>query len=296
MTSINSDSAIGLTRSVQGLRARVSTWRETGKRVALIPTMGALHDGHLSLIQIGRDHADKTVASIFVNPRQFGPTEDLATYPRGEAEDLRLLAAAKCDLVFIPTKAEMYPDGYQTSIDVAKISQGLCGASRPQFFGGIATIVCKLLNQCQPDIAVFGEKDFQQLQLIKRMVRDLDLPVEIIGAPILREKDGLAMSSRNRYLTPKERLIAGQMNQILRQACRKITTGTKVQSALTAARTDLVKAGFDMIDYLEIRRASDLYPLGPEALSQTDLETARIFVATMLGKTRLIDNMKVAVT
>ncbi len=293
MTSINSDSAIGLTRSVQGLRARVSTWRETGKRVALIPTMGALHDGHLSLIQIGRDHAVKTVASIFINPRQFGPTEDLATYPRGEAQDLDHLAAAKCDLAYIPSQEEMYPDGYQTSIDVAEISQGLCGASRPQFFGGIATIVCKLLNQCQPDVAVFGEKDFQQLQLIKRMVRDLDLPVEIIGAPILREKDGLAMSSRNRYLTTKERLIAGQMNQILQQACLKVTKGTKVQTALAAARADLVKAGFDMIDYLEIRRSNNLQPLGPDALSQTDLNTARIFVATMLGKTRLIDNMKV---
>ena len=204
------------------MRARVKAWRDAGEKVALIPTMGALHDGHLSLIQVGRDFARRTVASIFVNPRQFAPHEDFDAYPRTEQDDLDRLSAAGCDLAFLPTPEEMYPAGFQTSVSVSEVTQGLCGASRPVFFGGITTVVTKLLNQCQPDVAVFGEKDYQQLVVIRRLVKDLDLPVEIIGAPIRREADGLAMSSRNRYLSEEERAIAGQLNKVKRSACMEI--------------------------------------------------------------------------
>ncbi len=293
MTNINSDSTIGLTRSVQGLRARVSSWRDAGQKVALIPTMGALHEGHLSLVRAAKEFADRTVTSIFVNPRQFAPHEDLETYPRNEQQDIDLLSEIGCDLAYVPTPDQIYPEGYQTAITVEHVAQGLCGGSRPVFFGGIATVVCKLLNQCQPDIAVFGEKDFQQLLVIKRMVRDLDMQVEIVGAPIKREDDGLAMSSRNRYLSEAERKIAGRLNQIMREASKSMAKGDAVDDTLKKAKADLLEAGFNNIDYLEVRHSEDLKPLGPEPLSDVDLLYARLFAASMLGKTRLIDNMKI---
>ena len=204
-----SKSPLPVVRTVAELRAVVAGWKAAGERVAMIPTMGALHSGHLSLIALGRERAQRTVASIFVNPAQFAPHEDFDAYPRGEAEDAAKLAEAGCDLLFAPNAREMYPEGFATTVNVAKgVSEPLEGLSRPHFFGGVATVVAKLLIQCGPDIAIFGEKDYQQLLVIKRMARDLDLPVEILGGPTTRERDGLALSSRNAYLTPDERKAA----------------------------------------------------------------------------------------
>ena len=188
-------------RTVQNLRAQLAKWREDGERIALVPTMGALHAGHLSLIAIARSNADRVVASIFVNPAQFGPREDLARYPRDEAGDIGKLAAAGVDLVFIPETAEMYPSGFATRVSLPSLTDDLCGASRPNHFEGVATVVTKLLLQCAPDVAVFGEKDYQQLLMIKRLVRDLDIPLRIVAGPIVRETDGLALSSRNSFLS-----------------------------------------------------------------------------------------------
>ena len=283
MSTANADSSIGVARSVANLRSRVGVWRENRETIALVPTMGALHQGHLSLVAKARAIADRTVASIFVNPKQFAAHEDLDTYPRDEARDLELLQNAGCDLAFIPSPEQMYPDGFQTSVSVAEVSQGLCGASRPQFFGGIATVVCKLLNQCRPDYAIFGEKDFQQLLVIKRMARDLDLNVEILGAPIVRESDGLAMSSRNAYLSTEERSIAGHLNKTLAAMAESIEKGDALENVIDTGRKNLINAGLTEIDYLDIRNARDL--------SATDLTgELRIFAAVMLGKTRLIDN------
>ncbi|MES2034359.1 MAG: pantoate--beta-alanine ligase, partial [Pseudomonadota bacterium] len=190
-------------RTVAELRAQVSAWKAQGLRVAMVPTMGALHAGHLSLVRLGNQLADRTVASIFVNPTQFAPHEDFDSYPRGEGQDAALLAQAGCGLLFAPTAAEMYPDGFSTTVNVTGgVASPLEGQSRPHFFGGVATVVSKLLNQCRPDVAIFGEKDYQQLAVIRRMARDLDLGVEIVGGPTMREADDLARSSRNAYLTP----------------------------------------------------------------------------------------------
>ena len=282
---------MGVARTVSALRARVDAWRADGLTVAFVPTMGALHDGHLSLITHGAALADKVIASIFVNPTQFAPHEDLATYPREEVRDLDLLQGAGCHLAFIPPAEEMYPPGFQTAVAVKEISQGLCGGSRPHFFGGVATVVCKLLNQCRPDFAVFGEKDFQQLLVIRRMVRDLDMDVEIIGAPIIREEDGLAMSSRNVYLTDDERAVAGGLNKALAAMAAALEDGETVEAVLKSGRADLERRGFENIDYLEIRNADDLSE--PEDGPAT--VPLRILAAAMVGKTRLIDNWPVEI-
>jgi pantoate--beta-alanine ligase len=300
MAPVNNDSApdgtysLDVAHSVAGLRAHVHAWRMDGKTVGFVPTMGALHEGHLSLVRLAKEKADKVVASIFVNPTQFAAHEDLGTYPRQEAEDIDKLKSAGCDFVFLPTVEEMYPEGASTSVKVDGLSDGLCGTSRPHFFGGVATVVAKLLNQCQPDIAIFGEKDYQQLLIIKRMVRDLAIPVEIIGGPLVREADGLAMSSRNAYLSAEERQVAGQLNVIMRAACQEISHGGPIDDAINKARSALHKAGFDNIDYLEVRSGQDLSLLGPTPLSKDDLGNARLFAASMLGKTRLIDNMPIS--
>ncbi len=280
------DSQIGVVRTVKALRARISAWRARGHSVGLVPTMGALHDGHISLVRRSNTLAGRTVASIFVNPAQFAPHEDFASYPRQEGHDLDLLRKAGCRLAFIPSPGEMYPEGFQTSITVPEIAQGLCGASRPHFFGGVATVVCKLLNQTRPDIAVFGEKDYQQLLVIRRMVKDLNMAVEIVGAPIVREADGLAMSSRNAYLTAGERLVAGRLNKILADMAKRLEAGADTEESLRFGRDALSGAGFATIDYLEVRSADQLVPAGPGALKSA----ARIFAAVILGKTRLIDN------
>ncbi|MDB5456562.1 MAG: pantoate/beta-alanine ligase [Caulobacter sp.] len=285
-----SQPSLATVRGVAELRAQVRAWKAAGQSVALIPTMGALHEGHLSLIRLGRQRADRTVASIFVNPKQFAPHEDFDAYPRGEAHDAELLASVGCDLLYAPTGAAMYAPGFATAIQVGGVSEPLEGAARPQFFGGVATVVAKLLIQAEPDVAVFGEKDYQQLRVIQRLARDLDLPVEILGAPTARDADGVALSSRNAYLTPAERAAAVALPRALAEAARAVAAGGRVDSVEAAAVTALAAAGFGPIDYVEVREAGDLSRLGPGPIGAA---SARILAAAKLGKTRLIDNMAV---
>lgn len=280
------DSQMGVARTIKALRARVDAWRSQGLTVGLVPTMGALHDGHLSLIRRSHGLAQRTVASIFVNPAQFAPTEDFSAYPRQESVDLEMLQKAGCHLAFVPAPEEMYPEGFQTSVAVGAVAQGLCGASRPHFFGGVATVVAKLLNQTRPDVAVFGEKDYQQLLVIRRMVKDLNMSVDIIGAPILREADGLAMSSRNAYLTPEGRAVAGKLNGVIAGMAEKLSGGAAVDAILAEGRAAIEGAGVDRLDYLEVRSADLLESMGPGPLTKP----SRVFVAAIVGRTRLIDN------
>ena len=280
---------IAIIRTVADLRAQVAAWRSTGERVALVPTMGALHEGHLSLIALAKTKADRVVASVFVNPTQFGPNEDFDAYPRGEARDAELLAGAGCDLLFAPTVAEMYPQGFSTTVNVTGVTEPLDGAARPGHFAGVATVVSKLLLQCGPDVAIFGEKDFQQLQVIKRVVRDLDIPVEIVGAPTSRLEDGLARSSRNAYLSDAEREVAGRMNVALADAVRRLQAGETVERVEATGLAALERAGFQRIDYFEVRNADDLSHPGPGPLTVP----GRVLAAAVVGKTRLIDNMAV---
>jgi pantoate--beta-alanine ligase len=280
-----------IVRTVARLRAQVAAWKAAGEQVALIPTMGALHEGHLTLIKLGQTKARRTVASVFVNPKQFAPHEDFDAYPRGEAVDAEKLASVGCDLMFAPNASEMYAPGFSTAINVSGVSEPLEGAARPQFFGGVATVVAKLLIQSQADYAVFGEKDYQQLQVIKRLVKDLDLPVEIVSAPTARAEDGLALSSRNAYLSVEERAIATALPQALRAAAQAVAAGGRIDEAEAAGKAALTAAGFGQIDYLDIREASDLSKLGPGPVGDAQ---GRILVAAWLGKTRLIDNMPVA--
>ena len=265
--------------TVADLRAALAS----AKRVGMVPTMGALHDGHLSLVHEARRHADLVVVSIFVNPVQFAPNEDFDAYPRTLEADLAKLAG-QADLVFAPTPREIYPDGYATTISVGGPSAGLETDFRPHFFSGVATVVAKLLIAAAPDIAVFGEKDYQQLQVIRQLVRDLALPVEILGAPTLRETDGLALSSRNAYLGAEERKIAGRLNLILKDAIAHARSGD-LGAAETRATEALRELGFDSVDYVAIRDAQTL------AAITTLTRPARILAAAKIGKTRLIDNM-----
>jgi pantoate--beta-alanine ligase len=279
-----------IVRTVAELRAQVRAWKAAGERVALVPTMGALHEGHLSLIQLGQTKAERVVASVFVNPTQFAPHEDFDSYPRGEARDAELLAGVGCDLMFAPNVEEMYAPGFSTTVNLTGVSEPLEGAARPQFFGGVATVVTKLLNQAQPDVALFGEKDYQQLQVIKRVVRDLDIPVEIIGAPTARAEDGLALSSRNAYLNPEERAAAVALPNAMKAAAQAVAEGGRIDEAEAAAKTAILAAGFRQVDYVDIREAGDLSRLGPGLIGDA---AGRILVAAWLGKTRLIDNMNV---
>jgi pantoate--beta-alanine ligase len=276
-----------IVRTVQSLRAAVRAWRQSGERVALVPTMGFLHEGHLSLVRLGKMKADRVVASLFVNPTQFAPSEDFEAYPRDEARDVALLASAGCDLLYAPTVAEMYPDGFATKVDVSGVSGPMDGEVRPIHFAGVATIVAKLLVQAWPDVAIFGEKDYQQLLVIKRVARDLDLPVEVIGGPTVRERDGLALSSRNVYLTAGERAVAPRLHAALRTASAALRDGAPVSSVEARGYAALVEAGFGPVDYFDVRDADDLTHLGPGPI---DPARARIFVAARLGKARLIDN------
>ena len=276
-------------RTKVDLRARVASWRAAGERVALVPTMGALHEGHLSLVSLGRQKADRVVATLFVNPTQFSPTEDFEAYPRNEARDAELLAAAGCDLLYAPGAEEMYPPGFSTSVAVAHVSDGMEGAARPHHFGGVATVVTKLLTQAGPDVAIFGEKDYQQLQVIRRLARDLDLPVEIVGGPTVRADDGLALSSRNAYLTPEQRAIAPALNRALRGCADAVSKGSSVEAAEAAAIESVLAAGFDSVDYLEVRSAEYLERLGPGPIDTP----ARVLTAARLGRTRLLDNVAI---
>lgn len=276
-----------IVRTVAELRRTVAAWKAAKERVALVPTMGALHEGHLALARLAREHAKRTVTTIFVNPTQFNDPKDLANYPRTEEKDARLLHREGVDLIFAPSAAEMYAHDASTKVIVEKVSDGLCGAYRPGHFEGVATVVSKLFNQSQPDCAVFGEKDFQQLQIIRRMVRDLDIPIEIIPCPTVRESDGLAMSSRNQRLSQEERRIAPAMARALIDAARKITKGERADAAIAAAREAIAAAGYAKVEYLELRAESDLRPLDRAS------EPARLLAAAHLGPVRLIDNVPV---
>ena len=270
--------------------AAMSAWSEAargrGERIALVPTMGALHRGHLSLLAEARRRAQKLVLSIFVNPMQFGPQEDLAKYPRDLPGDLAQAASVGCDLAFVPEAASMYGPGFQTAIDVREVSQGLCGARRPGHFVGVATVVCKFFNIVRPHVALFGEKDFQQLVVIRRMVTDLNLPVEIVGLPTVREPDGLALSSRNAYLSPSDRQRAAALFAGLSAAKALVDKGELHVSVLLAAAKSEIAARVDRIDYLEVRAAEDLQPL-----DRID-RPAVMLVAAFVGGTRLIDNLR----
>ncbi len=276
-------------RKIQGLRQQVRTWRAQGLRIGLVPTMGALHDGHLSLVQLAKSKADRVVVSIFVNPTQFAPHEDFDAYPRDEASDIALLATAGCDLVFSPSVEEMYRPGATTRVEVSGVSEPLDGLARPGHFAGVATVVTKLLNQCAPDVAVFGEKDFQQLQVIRRLVIDLDLPVEIIGAPIMRAADGLALSSRNAYLSPVERRIAPTLNLLLTDSAQRLRSGASIGEVEARATEQLIEAGFGRVDYFEVRASDSLARFAGIKVEGI----ARLLAAAHLGKTRLIDNIAV---
>jgi len=279
-------STLTTVRTVNDLRAHVAAWRKAGESVALVPTMGALHDGHLSLLALAKSKADRVVVSIFVNPTQFGPREDYGDYPRDEQGDLAKLGKAGADLVFAPETAEMYPEGFKTLIKIGDLTEGLCGAARPNHFDGVATVVAKLLMQCAPDFAVFGEKDYQQLLVVKQLVRDLNISVEIVGAPIVREKDGLALSSRNVYLSPEQRKIAPLLHQTISDVATDLAKGRGCDDAVVAARFKLDAAGF-RVDYVAVRDPDTLTPLvGP-------VKRARVLAAAYLGKTRLIDNVPV---
>jgi pantoate--beta-alanine ligase len=278
---------IDVVRSVAALRAVVRPHRNAGRRIGLVPTMGALHQGHLELVKSARRASDFVIASIFVNPLQFNMATDLAAYPRDEATDLNLLAATGTDLVFAPSVAEMYPQGFSTEVRVAGLTDHLDGTARPGHFEGVATVVAKLFNQVEPDAACFGEKDFQQLQVIRRMTRDLDLPIEIIGVPTVREPDGLAMSSRNRHLSEAARRIAARLPEILARAIQRLAERAPAAPILDAARAELLAAGFDRIDYVELCDRETLHPL---AAAQPG---SRLFAAVQLGATRLIDNWPV---
>jgi pantoate--beta-alanine ligase len=272
---------------VSALRDRLKLLRRDGAQIALVPTMGALHPGHMALIKAAQQQAEHVVVSIFVNPRQFGPKEDFSSYPRPTEADSALLAAAKIDLIWMPSVEEMYPPGYATNVSVAGLGGGLCGAKRPGHFDGVATVVAKLFNQVRPDFAFFGEKDWQQLAIIRQMTADLDLGVDVIGVPIVREGDGLALSSRNAYLTKPERKAAAKLPTALKAAVATIESGMPIAAALETVRSQLVAAGFDPPDYVTLAGADDL-----KVMRKLD-RPARLFVAARLGKARLIDNMAV---
>ena len=268
------------------LRETVAAWRAAGETIALVPTMGALHEGHLTLVAEAKRAASRVVVSIFVNPTQFGPTEDFSRYPRDVASDLSALSAAGADAAWTPDVATMYPPGFATRIDVAGLTDGLCGPLRPGHFSGVATVVTKLLNQVRPDLALFGEKDFQQLRVIRRVVADLDMAPEIRGVPTIREADGLALSSRNRYLSADERSRAPQLHAVIAGIAEQARRGDPVAAPVAEGVRALEAAGF-RVQYLSVCDAANLAPVervtGP----------ARVLVAAYLGRTRLIDNVPV---
>lgn len=279
------DYPLSIVRTPAQLRRRVRDWQAAGQRVALVPTMGALHAGHLALVTMGLTQADAVVASIFVNPKQFGPGEDLERYPRDEAGDAAKLAGAGCSLLYAPDVATMYPPGFASFVRVAGLPDLLCGRVRPGHFDGVATVVAKLLCAAQADVAVFGEKDWQQLAIIRRMAADLDIGTRIEGCGIVRDDDGLALSSRNAYLAPAQRRAALALPQALLAARTAIRAGMPVAAALAAGTRRIKGAGFGRIDYFELADGETLGSLGAPAPG------ARLLVAAMMGTTRLIDNI-----
>lgn len=277
-------------KTVKALREALSEWRKRKQTIALVPTMGALHTGHISLVALAKKSAKKVVVSIFVNPTQFGPNEDFTRYPRTLDADLDKLADAGADLVFLPDAKEMYPDGFSTMLKPSgPAAVGLDDKFRPGHFDGVATVVAKLFTSVMPDIAIFGDKDYQQLQVIRTMARDLHLPVKVIGAPIVREKDGLALSSRNVYLSPAERAAAPVLHRVLKESAKAIAAGEPVEAVLSRGRAKIMAEGFKL-DYLEARDAATLAKLGDEPQRKPKV---RLLVAAKIGKTRLIDNFAV---
>ena len=278
-----------IVRTIPDLRGHIADWRSAGDRVGLVPTMGALHEGHMALVRAARAECGRVVATIFVNPKQFAPTEDLEAYPRREVADLAMLQAAGVALVFMPAVAEIYPPGFATTVRVAGLTDCLCGAHRAGHFDGVATVVTKLLIQSLPDTAYFGEKDYQQLLVVRRLARDLDIPVQIAGVPTVREADGLALSSRNAYLSPEERRIAPELARVLRRIGAALRAEPEAVTRETACGiADLEEAGFT-VEYLEIREAATLAPVTVTVAGQ-----ARVFAAVHLGHTRLIDNLPIS--
>lgn len=279
--------ALATARTIAALRAQVRAWRGEGFSVGLVPTMGALHEGHLSLIRLALEEADRVCVSLFVNPTQFGPNEDFDRYPRDEATDARKIAATGAHLLFAPAPSEVYPPGHLTRVQVPGLGDELEGAFRPGFFTGVATVVAKLLLMALPDVAVFGAKDYQQLQVIRRMVADLDIPVRIEGGATVREADGLALSSRNAYLSPDERRIAPALHATIAAVARSLAAGADPAEAETKAAQRLLAARFTKVDYVAVRDADTLaqWPGAPRP--------GRVLAAAWLGRTRLIDNVEV---
>ena len=278
-------------RSRAELQQQVRAWRQAGETIGFVPTMGALHGGHLSLVEKAGRHATKTIASIFVNPTQFAPGEDFDTYPRDESADRAKLDSAGCDLVYLPTVEEMYPEGTRTNVRVEQMSDLLDGIYRPHFFYGVATVVARLFLHVQPDVAVFGEKDYQQLQIIRRMVKDLGFPIEVLGGETSRDADGLAQSSRNLYLSPDERRAAGAMQAALHRAAMRLSIGAKPSDVLQEARDLIMASGFREMNYVSLVDPASLEDLPDTPLPEGTV--ARLLGAAWLGKTRLIDNISV---
>ncbi|WP_027038695.1 pantoate--beta-alanine ligase [Mesorhizobium ciceri] len=276
-----------IVRIVSELRSIVAAWRREGLKIAVVPTMGALHEGHLSLVRAALAKADRVIVTLFVNPSQFNNAADLAAYPRTEHDDAAKLASVGAHILYAPNAADMYPPGFVTTVSVGGVSEGLCGTFRPGHFDGVATVVTKLLLQSGADLAFFGEKDFQQLHVVRRLVRDLDIPIEIIAGPTLREADGLALSSRNTRLSLTERHRAPRLAEILLQTVKQLSSGESVERALTEGRKAILAAGFSKVEYLELRADTDLASL------VTMDRPARLLVAAWLGQTRLIDNVEV---
>jgi pantoate--beta-alanine ligase len=279
---------VRVARTIADLKRSMAQLRSAGERVGLVPTMGALHAGHMALVAAARGSCERVAATIFINPKQFGPGEDLEAYPRPETADLDQLRTAGVDLAYLPAAAEMYPARFSTLVRVAGLSEGLCGAHRPGHFDGVATVVTKLLIQTLPDFAFFGEKDYQQLLVVRRLARDLDIPVEIVGVPTVRERDGLAMSSRNAYLTPAQRRVAPELARALHNLAAAVAAdGGALDREIRRARDELTRVGFQ-VEYLEIRDAETLAPVRDPGAGE-----CRVFAAAYLGRTRLIDNIPI---
>ena len=276
-----------IVRSLAELRAQTKIWRKADETIGVVPTMGALHQGHLSLARAARDKCDRVIVTIFVNPKQFNDPDDLKNYPRTEEEDAGKLESIGVDLIYVPEPDQIYPDGFATTVSVAGLTDMLCGESRPGHFDGVATVVSKLFTQTSADFAFFGEKDYQQLQIVRRMAADLDLSVQVIGCPTIREEDGLAMSSRNLLLSDRSRVYAPVLAEVMEDLREQLTDGAKMSTIVGDAQARLLAAGFNEVDYLELRDGGDL-----SLLDQTKPD-ARLFAAAWLAGVRLIDNIAV---